>query len=208
MSFAELLETYVDMRERGIQVGMVCKIESFNASTMRADILPLVKEQNILDEVSDYPVIPDVPVQFVQIGAGCYIKPFYQQGDLVWVGFSTFDIRKSLNAQKETVTLESKTFGLENACVLARIAEQSWTEPQNLIKFENGKLTLKVGSTEVSIGSSGVEVTGDFKASGNVEGGHVIENGLSIGQIKSGFNAHVHPFVATTPPTGITGTPL
>lgn len=208
MSFAELLETYVDMRERGIQVGMVCKIESFDGSAMRADVLPLVQERNILNETSDYPILPGVPVQFVQIGADCYIKPFYQQGDLVWVGFSTFDMAGSMTGQKQTVTPDSKIFGMENACVLGRIASNSWSEPQNLIKFENGKLVLKVGSTEISIGSSGVEVTGDLKASGNLEGGHVIESGLSIGQIKAGFNAHTHAYSGPAGTTNIPGTPL
>lgn len=218
MSFAELLDRYTDKKGRGMQLGMVCQVESFNANTMRADVLPLVREKNELDEVSNYPVIPGIPVQYVQIGQNCYIKPFYQRGDLVWVGFSTFDISNSLSGsgRKQEVRPDSKIFGLENACLLGRIAEQGWSEPENMIKFEDGKLTLKVGSTELSIGSDGIDVTGDVSVDGEVAGNVVYETelspsgssqgGLSIGEIKAKFNSHTHVYspatAGTTQPPG------
>ncbi|GBF38532.1 Gp138 family membrane-puncturing spike protein [Leptospira johnsonii] len=202
MSFAELLDRYTDKKGRGMQLGMVCQVESFDADTMRADVLPLVREKNELDEVSNFPVIPGIPVQYVQIGQECYIKPFYQRGDLVWVGFSTFDISNSLagSGRKQEVRPDSKIFGLENACLIGRIAQQGWTEPQNMIKFEDGKLTLKVGSTELSIGSDGIEVTGDMESNGKISGDVIVETGnstsadggVSIGEIKSKFNGHTH----------------
>ncbi|WP_244280513.1 Gp138 family membrane-puncturing spike protein [Leptospira saintgironsiae] len=192
-------------------------MESFDASRMRADVLPLVREKNELDEVSNYPVLPGIPVHYVQIGENCFIKPFYQRGDLVWVGFSTFDISNSLGGggRKQEVRPDSKIFGLENACLLGRIAEQGWSEPTNLIKFENGRLVLKVGSTELSLSEDGVEVTGNLNASGEVSGDVVYETGLSasgsddgglsIGEIKAAFNNHIHN---TTAPGAPTGTPV
>ncbi|MGJ4748381.1 Gp138 family membrane-puncturing spike protein [Leptospira sp. SA-E8] len=218
MSFSELLDRYTDKKGRGMQLGMVCQVESFDASAMRADVLPLVREKNELDEVSNYPVIPGIPVQYVQIGQECYIKPFYQRGDLVWVGFSTFDISNSLagGGRKQEVRPDSKIFGLENACLIGRIAQQGWTEPQNMIKFEDGKLTLKVGPTELSIGPDGVDVTGDLTVDGEVGGNVVYETdltpsgssqgGLSIGEIKDKFNTHKHGGV--TAGAGSTATPL
>ncbi|TGK04168.1 hypothetical protein EHQ53_03200 [Leptospira langatensis] len=211
MSFAELLDRYTDKKGRSIQLGMVCKIESFDASSMRADVLPMVREKNELDDSFDYPVIPGIPVEYVQIGQGCYIKPFYQRGDFVWVGFSTFDTSSSLQGSKQEVKPDSKIFGLENACVLGAIAKQGWEEPQNLIKFEDNKLTLKVGNTELSLGSDGVKITGNLSVPNDEISGHVVKEktsesstAVSIGDIKTTFNTHTH---LSSAPGSSTGTP-
>jgi len=124
MTFTEWIESLIDQKTRRIQTGLVCKIEKFDSTTLRADVLPLIRYENAYEEETDYPVIPDIPVLVYKQG-DYFIKPNYVNGDLVWVGFSTFDIEDAL---REYIRKESdKTFEIQNACVLGAIVKENYT---------------------------------------------------------------------------------
>src|SRR5690606_24826188 len=96
VSHSQLLNDFFDSKAREIQLGLVGKIKKFDKAKMRADVQPLLKSKNALGQETDYPVLSDVPVLHI-FGGGFYIRPVYEVDDLVWIGFSTFDIDQALN---------------------------------------------------------------------------------------------------------------
>jgi len=124
MNFTELLDKFVSQKTSDIQLGLVGKIQKFDADTMRADVKPLLKIENELEETEDFPVLTDIPVLFYH-GNEFAIKPTYVKDDLVWVGFSTHDIEYAL--KEYTRIASKKTFELHNACVLGGIVKDNYS---------------------------------------------------------------------------------
>lgn len=129
MSFTEYLENLIDLKMSDIQLGLICQIEKFDVNTMRADVKPLLKIKNALDEEIELPILIDLPVLFYT-GGGFFIKPNYQNGDYVWVGFSTHDIENPLKGYSRTAS--EKMFELHNACVLGGIKKDNAVLPSLL----------------------------------------------------------------------------
>jgi len=131
MSFSQYIEDVIDLNMSEIQLGMIAKIETFDSSKMRANVQPLLKIKNALEEEIDLPILVNVPVIF-QTGGGFFIKPNYSNGDLVWLGFSTHDIEDALN--NYTRPASEKMFELHNAVVLGGIKLNNVTMPDLLTK--------------------------------------------------------------------------
>ena len=123
MTFTQWIDKLIEKKMRRINTGLICKIEKFDTTTFRADVKPLMKHKNAYNEETDYPLITDIPVIIYKQG-DYFIKPNYVAGDLVWVGFSSFDIEDAL---KEYSRAESKkTFEIQNACILGTIAKDNY----------------------------------------------------------------------------------
>lgn len=171
--FSTFLRDYLNEFTRQIQLGLICKIEKFDKEKMRADVQPFMKIKNKLDEETTYPILSDLPVQFIYAG-GFYIRPMYERGDIVWVSFSTYDISEGLN---ETSRTESeRTFSMENACVSHAIASSKFKTPaefsseDGLIIGEGGgnsymvyskddiKMKFNSGATEVIFSSDEIKM--------------------------------------------------
>jgi len=87
----ELLELVLDHRLRGLHTSMPGQVQSYDAASQTADILPQLKRQ-IPDgdggfTVEDLPVLPGVPVCFPR-GGGCFVSFPLQKGDFVLVVFA------------------------------------------------------------------------------------------------------------------------
>ena len=130
MSYTEFIEDFWEDRASQIQTGLIGKIQKFDKQKMRADVQPLLKLKNALNESIDYPILQDVPV-LMFYGGGFYVRPVYQSGDLVWIGFSTFDIENSLNGYSRNQS--EKLFGIENAVILGGIAKNNYSAPAEFI---------------------------------------------------------------------------
>jgi hypothetical protein len=104
MDFSTFIKDFFDTYSRQIQLGLPCKIEKFDKEKMRADVQPFMKIKNNMDEEITYPILSNLPVQFIYAG-GFYIRPAYERGDNVWVTFSTFDMSNGLD---EYTRAESK----------------------------------------------------------------------------------------------------
>jgi len=211
MSFTAFLRKLVEDRTEEIQQGMVCKIESFDKSTMRADVQPLLTfEDPVTRAQKDLPKLPDVPVQFLYAG-GFYIRPQYSAGDLVWVTFATHDVDEALDELKRPIS--PKTFGIENAMVVGGLAPNKWTPPAEFgsedglligeeggaayIKFGTSDITFKAGTLEVKIDASGIEVK-DGADKTEITAGDVKATKTGV---FTTLKAHQHPTAATGPPS-------
>jgi hypothetical protein len=123
MKYIDFLEKLINLKTRHIQKGLVCTIEKFDSTKFRANVKPLMKYKNAYGEETEYPILTEIPV-IVQKQGDYFIKPNYVKGDLVWVGFSTFDILNSL--QNYTRAESVKTHELHNACVLGAIVKENY----------------------------------------------------------------------------------
>lgn len=79
-----------------LRVSLPGRIESFDAATQTADILPLVRQTDTKDGrevINPFPVLPSVPVLFP--GGGFYSATFpVQRGDTCWVVFGDYSIEE------------------------------------------------------------------------------------------------------------------
>lgn len=190
MSFSQLLEDLFEDRSSYIKQGCIGKIDKFDAELMRADVELLGKSVNDLDEEVDLPLLPDIPVSFINAG-GFMIRPEYQKGDLVWIVFATHDIEDMLDEQKKA--LSKKKNGLENACVIGGVAKTNWIAP-TLFKQKKGLLICeKDGEMYVHFDKSkitakcSIEWDGDFELK-RLTGGTITMNDTEISmKNKTGF---------------------
>jgi hypothetical protein len=116
MSLAKFLDDFFNNRAGAIQLGLPGKINKIDNGKMRADVQPLFKLKNSLDESTTLPILADIPVLFCKSG-NFYIRPYYQIGDYVWLGFCTHDIDNALNG--ETRDASESLFSKDNACVIS-----------------------------------------------------------------------------------------
>ncbi len=70
----------------GINSCMLGRIETFDASKMKANVVPLVKNKD-----GNKPMLIEVPVSFIKAGP-FLIRPPYKKGDIVLVVFADEDI--------------------------------------------------------------------------------------------------------------------
>jgi hypothetical protein len=124
MKYIEFIEKFINRKLRYVQTGLICKIEKFDAAKWRADVKPLMKYKNAYGVETEYPVLINIPV-VVQKQGDYFIKPNYVNGDLVWVGFSAFDIENP--AQEYTRVESTKIHELHNACVLGAIVKENYS---------------------------------------------------------------------------------
>lgn len=161
MNFTGYIENFINLKTSDIHLGMIGKIEKFDANKMRADVQPLLKKENALGESITFPILIDIPVLFYK-GGNFFIKPNYVSGDMVWIGFSSHDIENPL--KNYTRNTSEKMFELHNACVLGGIAGEYESMPDMI--YENGLVFgdsdgygLILNDNVVSIGDS----TGTFE---------------------------------------------
>jgi len=161
--FTEFIEKAIDEQIGEIQLGMIGKIEKFDKSLMRADVQPLMKlKDNENDLEVELPILSDLPVLFERSG-GFVIRPIYENGDLVWIGFATHDIE---NALKEYSRLASeKKFELQNACIMGGITKDNFIS-DNPILFEKDGLIIGHEKSGISLR---ITEAGIFVSNGTTE---------------------------------------
>jgi len=206
--FTNFLKKLVDDKAEDIQQGMIAEILSFDKEKFRADIQPQLTVGESGSEL--IAAIPDVPVQALYAG-GYYIRPEYKPGDLVWVAFATHDTDAALDGNVRPAS--PKTFGLENAVVIGGVLPSSFTPPPEFgsesglligeesgnafMKFGASDITFKLGTLEVKIDASGIEVK-DGANKTEISAGDV--KGTKAGVFTT-LKAHQHPTAATGPPS-------
>jgi hypothetical protein len=119
--FGEFIQAAINDVVKDIQLGMVAKIEKYDSILIRADVQPLMKLQDNENDIEvDLPILTDLPVLHYN-GGGFFIKPNYEPGDLVWIGFSTHDYADALREYSRVKS--DKKFELHNAVVLGGIVK-------------------------------------------------------------------------------------
>ena len=185
MSLSLMLEDFWKEKSKEINLGLVCEIVSYNKNKMEADVKPFLQIENESRKI-DYPIISKAKVQFLQLTKDFYFRPDYENGDLVWVSFSTFDMNQSYNKIKSTES--ERLFGLENAVVVQRVPGLTQSTIQSYMYFEGDKLKIKINGIDVAeFGSESVDFpietkTGPTNISGN-QHGHITVLGPTVGPI-------------------------
>lgn len=95
---------------------MVARVERFDASTMMADVLPLVNTEN--GEIPG--MLLDIPVSLLRAG-GFIIRPPYKEGDIVLVVFVDRDMDNFLKSGKQSKPETNRTHSLDDAVVVGSV---------------------------------------------------------------------------------------
>lgn len=99
-----------------INGAMVGRIERFNASEMKADILPLIKDS----DGSQLGLLIEVPVSMLRAG-GFVIRPPYKKGDIVLVVFVDRDMDNFLLSGKPSMPNSTRKHSLDDAVVVGSV---------------------------------------------------------------------------------------
>ncbi|NMB44743.1 MAG: hypothetical protein GX995_11535, partial [Clostridiales bacterium] len=99
----------------GINKCMLGKIENFNPTTMKADVIPLVKTQD-----GNKPMLIEVPVSFMRAGP-FVIRPPYKVGDIVLVAFADEDIDNVLLSGNISNPNSTRKHSLDDAIIVGGI---------------------------------------------------------------------------------------
>jgi hypothetical protein len=155
MSFPQFLLDLLNTFGKQIQLGLPAKIIKYDNAKMRADVKPYLNTVSEEGTVSPYPIIPDIPVNYLFAG-GYYIRPDYQVGDFVWVTFSTFELGNQLNKMQ---TDESQSiFSLHNACVAGAIADENFQAPSEFNSESGLLIGEKTGNSYMVFSKTGMKM--------------------------------------------------
>ena len=164
--FTDFLIKLIGDNIDNIAQGMICKIDSFDAQKMTADIIPLLQDKTQSGDTIDIGKIQKIPVSFLYCG-DYYIKPEYKKDNLVWVSFSSFDYSNAIKGEKAEI--ENVKFSLSYAVVMHGIMKDGSTAPttesglvigykNNYIQLNENKLNIKF-SGGVNINDGNLEVS-------------------------------------------------
>jgi len=153
----------------GINSCTIGKIEKFDATTMKANVIPLVKKKNKDGTTEDVSLLIEVPVSFLKAGP-FLIRPPYKAGDIVLVVFSDRDIENVLFSGDKGEPIRCETHSLDNAIVVSGIMPFTKTLPgehSNDLIIAKEDLTSKIvikENGEILIESDrGVTISGPSK---------------------------------------------
>lgn len=107
----------------GINKCMLGKIETFNPATMKANVVPLVKNED-----GNKPMLIEVPVSFMKAGP-FVIRPPYQSGDIVLLVFADEDIDNVLLSGNISNPNSMRKHSLDDAIVIGGIMPFTTTLP-------------------------------------------------------------------------------
>jgi len=177
----------------GINSCMLGRIETFDASKMKANVIPLVKNKD-----GDKPILIEVPVSFIKAGP-FLIRPPYKKGDIVLVVFADEDIDNVLLSGKVSEPNSIRKHSLDDAIVVGGIMPFTQTLPnehiEDLVIAKDDFTTKIVVKEDGEIIIQGGKV---YLGSGDAEEGIPLGNAL-----KQWLDNHTHTYDGgvTQPPS-------
>jgi len=198
--FVSLLTDFKKVFAREIIYGAVGKIESFDKQKMRADVQPLFYSTS-KGARTNHAIIPKVPVQFLFSG-GFYVRPHYQKGDMVWLGYATFNIENQLKGNFEST--EGATNHEHALSVITGLAKSNWQAPNEfskdglLVGHKDSGLWLQITDSEINGKGTTFNWDGDINATGKIHADDDISTG---GKLDADGEVTAH---AGTPPVKVT----
>jgi hypothetical protein len=138
------------------RVSLPGRVESYDASKVRANVKPLIKRGYFDEErqrqVESFPVIPDVPVCFPG-GGGSRLTFPVKSGDIVLLVFSDFSLDKWLATGGEVDPLDDRAHTLSDAVALVGLHDFATV----LAASADGTVLegddIRLGSADVSSGN-------------------------------------------------------
>lgn len=211
--FSDLLQDLIDHGLEKIEQGFVAKIVKFDATTMRAEIQPLLRTKTEEDgkdspRFLDIPNIDDVPVEMIYAG-GFYIRPPYAPGDLVKCTLASSSLEKPIDDNIRSDMLSNR-FMLNYCTVSGSVLPKGFTAPSRW-GSKTGLLIGKGDNSVLEVTETGIEVKGDLDIDGdlNVTGTIKAKNVEAEVDVKAGVGplqisllTHTHPVISLGSPTG------
>jgi hypothetical protein len=198
---------------------MIAKIDSYDKQKMTADVIPLLQDEDIDGDITDYGKLPKIPVSFFFCGK-YYIRPAYEKDDLVWISFSSFDYSNAIKG--EIAIKDDVKFSVSYAVVMHGILKDGDTAPdpfskdglligydKSYIQIDENDINAKISgeyTIENDIGK--LEMKSDGKINLNGSSDNVTaytDMKLAFDQLKAEIQAHVHSGGILS--GGLTGTP-
>ncbi|WP_132995846.1 Gp138 family membrane-puncturing spike protein [Sporanaerobacter acetigenes] len=124
---------------------MLGKIETFNPTTMKASVIPLVRDKD-----ENKPILIEVPVSFMKAGS-FLIRPPYKAGDIVLVVFADEDIDNVLLSGNISDPNSTRKHSLDDAIIVGGIMPFTTTLPsehRNDLVIAKDDFTAKIVITE------------------------------------------------------------
>lgn len=156
----------------GINSCTLGKIETFDPTAMKANVIPLVKSKD-----GNKPMLIEVPVSFIKAGP-FVIRPPYKKGDIVLVVFADEDIDNVLLSGNISEPNSTRKHSLDDAIVVGGIMPFTQTLPDEHIEdlaiakddFSTKIVIKKDGDIEVKGGNIKIDASEniDIEAAGNI----------------------------------------
>lgn len=192
-TLGEVINKATEVLSGRLRVGLPGIIQSYDAATQTADVLPAPMPTIFLEDGSEateaYPVIPHVKVQFPRGGRYRITFPV-QAGDECWLTFAdhSIDIWQKQGGQCAPIHLHEHD--LSDAVALLGISSDpnAWIDaPTDQMTIgKDGGLTVRIGETTIDLGGGST----DFVAmAAKVQS--------ELNALWGAIHAHIHPGVQT-----------
>ena len=163
---------------------MLGRIETFDASKMKANVVLLVKNKD-----GNKPMLIEVPVSFIKAGP-FFIRPPYKKGDIVLVVFADEDIDNVLLSGDISEPNSTRKHSLDDAIVVGGIMPFTQALPNEHI--EDLVIAKDDFTTKIVVKEDGEII---------IQGGKVYlgsedaKEGIPLGdKLKQWLDNHTHPY--------------
>lgn len=211
----EVLDAFVRGHAAEMHTLLPGRIESYDAATGKASVLPLLQRTYTIDgadgvlteRTEAYPVIPDCPVAFPRGGGAAITFPL-KAGDPCWVMFAERSLDAWLDSDGKTVLDpdDARMHHLTDAVVLP--GAYTLANPIATAHADDVVIGLEDGSAEVHITPAGeVQIKAGAIRMGTLAGNKALalaeKVDARVGSIETWLTTHTH----TDPVSGFTGPP-
>ena len=167
--FVQSIEKLVEDAMMDIHTAVPAKFLDYDPASNMATVQPIANFHAENGKKIPYPIISGVPVAILKAGS-CEIGLPVSPGDTCLLVFSETDISPAVGMAEEDIPMR---FDLTNAMAIPGIGPYT-TDAGSVAKAENA-LVVRNGETVLKVLEDGVEIKGNLKVSGTING--TIEGG-------------------------------
>ena len=164
-SLSEPLLRAIDQALTDIRVCLPARIESYDHTTQRAEVTPLLRRAYADGNVESMPVIAGVPVVWPRSGGASLTMPV-KRGDGVMLVFADRSLDRWLVQGGEVTPDDRRKHDLSDAIAIPGLYSFADPSPQDnnddvLLQYAGSSLRMKAdGDIEITAGKN-VQITGD-----------------------------------------------
>ncbi|MDC7234973.1 MAG: Gp138 family membrane-puncturing spike protein [Spirochaetales bacterium] len=168
-TITDVLKTFMNALQDDLHTSLPGRIESYDAGSRTASIVPQMKKRYQAGEVLALPVIHNVPVQFPASGEASFSFPL-KKGDEGWIMFSERSIDEWMDSGQAELPEDSRRFALDDAVFIPGTFSRKKTRAgsSNGVVAEFKKTKLEILEKEVVISFGGLTSI-KFSESGGME---------------------------------------
>ena len=183
-----------------LHTGLPAKVIEFHAETGTCDVQPLIKRKYLDADISDLPIVHEVPVQY-PCGGGWAITFPLEKDDVVYLAFAERSLDRWKNApMPESVDpVDASLHPLTGAIAIPGVRPKTapllgLAQGGLRIGKENGGVEIVITSDERIVVKGADVLIGSASATKRV----ALEDLLTEhNKLVAAFNAHIHQFVGT-----------